>query len=125
VRYRVTIALIVLALGVGAYAWWRYYSYPAEEINASGPAVRIRGTPPVCSVSDKGRVQRDGVPCAEVGIYLRDQLRLPVGTGVVIAQLNVSSPETVDLVSQSLSRTGYRVAMVIHVEFPNEQPGQR
>ena len=100
--------------------WWWYISRDARvRDNADAFVSMFRGEGP-CEVRRQLKGSRTSVPCADVGRYLRQDLKINSGGTVSIGVSAEASVAALDTLRTSIEREGFKIVGVLKIALITE-----
>lgn len=102
------VLISVCALAAVALGWFRYISRNALRFDNAQFIVTFLPAPAQCTVSLRDSRSHHALSCADVGAYIRDQLKIPPGALFGTQDMgNTHAPQIAALIL-ALQESGYR-----------------
>jgi hypothetical protein len=117
---------VLIVLIVGAYSGWRWYISRDARVrdNADAFVWMFRGDGQ-CEIRRTLKGSGTSVPCADAGRYIRATLNVSPGGTVTIGASAETSEASMDVLTASIKREGFKIAGILKVGFITEpeRPG--
>jgi hypothetical protein len=113
--------LVSVVLVIGAYSgWWWYISRDARvRDNADAFVSMFRGDGQ-CEIRRKLKGPGTSIPCADSGRYIRETLKVRSGGTVTIGASAETSEASMDVLTASIRREGFKIVGILKVGFITE-----
>jgi hypothetical protein len=113
--------LVFVVLIVGAYSgWWWYISRDARvRDNADAFVSMFRGDSQ-CEIRRTLKGAGTSVPCADAGRYIRETLKVGSSGTVTVGASAETSEASMDVLTASIKREGFRIVGILKVGFITE-----
>jgi hypothetical protein len=113
--------LVFVVLIVGAYGgWWWYISRDARVRDNANAFVSMFRSDGQCEIRRKLDDPGTSIPCADAGRYIRESLKVSPGGTVTIGASAETSEASIDVLTASIRREGFKIAGILKVGFLTE-----
>jgi hypothetical protein len=113
--------LVLVVLVIGAYSgWWWYISWDARVRDNADTFVSMFGGDGQCEIRRKLKGPRTSIPCADAGRYIREALKVSSGGTVTIGASAEASEASMDVLTASIKREGFKIVGILKVGFVTE-----
>jgi hypothetical protein len=117
----IAILLVLVVLIVGGYSgWWWYISRDARVRDNADAFVSMFNGDGQCEIRRKLKGPGIGLPCADAGRYIRETLKVSSGGTVTIGASAQISEASMDVLTASIKREGFKVVGILKVGFITE-----
>ena len=113
--------LAFAVLIVGAYSgWWWYISPDARARDNADAFVWMFRSDGQCEIRQKLEGPGTSVLCADAGRYIREELKVRSGGTVTIGASAQTSDASMDVLTASIKREGFKIAGILKAGFITE-----
>jgi hypothetical protein len=113
--------LVFVVLIVGAYGgWWWYISRDARVRDNADAFVSMFKGEGQCEIRRKLKGPGTSIPCADAGRYIREALKVSSGGTVTIGASAETSEASMDVLTASIKREGFKIVGILKVGFITE-----
>ena len=112
--------LVLVILIVGAYGgrWWYVSQKARVRDNADAFVSMFRGEGQ-CEIRRKLEDPGTSISCGDAGRYIRDELKVNSGGTVTIGASAETSEASMDVLTTSITREGFRIVSILKVGITN------
>lgn len=111
--------LVILIVGAYGGRWW-YVSQKARVRDNADAFVSVFGGEEQCKIRRKLEDPGTSISCRDAGRYIRDELKVNSGGTVTIGVSSETSEASMDVLTTSITREGFRIVSILKVGITNE-----
>jgi hypothetical protein len=104
-----SVLTVLVVLGIAGLCWW-YWTKERAAPPGIAAIVDFPENYSTCTVSLGGSTTGRSLPCQDVGAYLRKDLKLSAGAGVLIRPRGKSSRESWEAMTNQIHDAGFLIA---------------